>query len=329
VGDPGGEDMGAVPEVAGTSTSEVGTRLPRTANGLSAGAFAAYDWFLLATVGLIFGASFFFIEIALASLHPTVITLTRLILGASTLALFPRARTTRVRREDHTRIVLVGLIWMGIPLMLFPIAQLSIESSVAGMINGSMPIMTVFWTTVLARTLPGRLQALGLTLGFLGILAISLPELRIGDLGSPGSPLGVVLAFTAASLYGLSATLITPLQQRYGSLAVLMRAQLVGVAFVLPFALIFGVAGSTFTATTVLAVLTLGVLGTGLAFVALATLIGRVGAPRGAVSVYLVPVVSITLGITLLSEQVHPLAFVGTGLVLLGAWLTSRRERVA
>jgi drug/metabolite transporter (DMT)-like permease len=42
-----------------------------------------------------------------------------------------------------------------------------------------------------------------------------------------------------------------------------------------------------------------------------------------------VPVVSITLGITLLGEQVHPLAFLGTGLVLLGAWLTSRRERVA
>lgn len=321
--------MGAVPEVAGTPSSAVRTRLPRTANGLSSGAFAAYDWFLLATIGLVFGASFFFIEIALTSLHPTVITLTRLILGASTLALFPRARRTHVRREDHARIVLVGLIWMGIPLMLFPIAQLSIESSVAGMINGSMPIMTVFWTTLLARTLPGRLQALGLSLGFLGILAIALPELPVGDLGGPGSLLGVVLAFIAASLYGLSATLITPLQQRYGSLAILMRAQLVGVAFVLPFALIFGIASSTFTTSTVLVMLPLGVLGTGLAFVAVATLIGRVGAPRGAVSVYLVPVVSITLGVTLLSEQVHPVAFAGTGLVLIGAWLTSRRERVA
>lgn len=318
-----------MPEVAGRPLSPGSVRLPPTAKGLSSGAFAAYDWFLLATVGLIFGASFFFTEIALASLHPTVITLTRLILGASTLALFPRARTTRVRREDRFRIVLVGLIWMGIPLMLFPIAQLSIESSVAGMINGSMPLMTVFWTTVLARTLPARLQGVGLAVGFLGILAISLPELPFGDLGGPGSLLGVALAFTSASLYGLSATLVTPLQQRYGSLAVLLRAQLVGVAFVLPFALIFGVDDSTFVTSSLLAVLTLGVLGTGLAFVALATLIGRVGAPRGAVSVYLVPVVSITLGITLLGEQVHPLAFLGTGLVLLGAWLTSRRERVA
>jgi drug/metabolite transporter (DMT)-like permease len=306
----------------------VHTRLPRTATGLSSGAFAAYDWFLLATVGLVFGASFFFIEIALTSLHPTVITLTRLALGASTLALFPRARATRVRREDRARIVLIGLIWMGIPLMLFPIAQIWIESSVAGMINGSMPIMAVFWTTVLARTLPGRIQGLGLALGFLGIVAISLPELPVGDLGGPGSLLGVGLAFTSAALYGLSATLITPLQQRYGSLAVLLRAQIVGVVFVLPFAVIFGLAGSRFTTTAVLVMLPLGVLGTGLAFVAFATLIGRVGAPRGAVSVYLVPVVSIALGITLLSEQVHPLAFAGTGLVLIGAWLTSRRERV-
>ena len=73
----------------------------------------------------------------------------------------------------------------------------------------------------------------------------------------------------------------------------------------------------------------LGVLGTGVAFVMMTTLVGRVGPSRGSVAIFFVPVVAILLGVTLLGEQVTPSAAVGTGLVLLGAWLTSRREKVA
>jgi drug/metabolite transporter (DMT)-like permease len=72
----------------------------------------------------------------------------------------------------------------------------------------------------------------------------------------------------------------------------------------------------------------LGVLGTGLAFVAAATLVGRVGAPRGAVAIYFVPVVAIVLGHVVLDEEIEPAALAGTALVLVGAWLTSRREPV-
>jgi len=300
-------------------------RLPFTSRGTSDGAFTPTDWGLLAVVALIFGSSFLFIEIGLRSFAPTVVTLVRLVLGVGTLALLPRARRGRFDRPDAWRIAVVGIVWMGIPLMLFPLAQQWIDSSVAGMINGSMPLMTVAWTALIGRTLPARAQALGLALGFLGIVAISLPEIPVGDLGTPRTLLGVALAFTAASLYGLAATLVTPLQQRYGSLAVLLRAQLVAVVFVIPFAW-FGLRASTFSWPSAIAMLPLGVLGTALAFVAVSTLIGRVGAPRGSVSIYFVPIVAIVLGVTLLGEIVHPLALTGTGLVIVGAWLTSRRE---
>jgi drug/metabolite transporter (DMT)-like permease len=103
------------------------------------------------------------------------------------------------------------------------------------------------------------------------------------------------------------------------------RAQRSAIVFVLPFAL-YGLRESTMTTPALLAMLPLGVLGTALAFIAIATLIGRVGAPRGSVAVYLVPVVSIALGVTLLGEQVHPLALGGALLIVLGAWLTSRQE---
>jgi drug/metabolite transporter (DMT)-like permease len=93
---------------------------------------------------------------------------------------------------------------------------------------------------------------------------------------------------------------------------------------VLPFAL-FGLRSSSFSWPALLAMVPLGVLGTALAFIAIATLIGRVGRPRGSVAVYLVPVVAIALGVTFLGEQVHPLA-ARRVLIVLGAWLTSRRE---
>jgi drug/metabolite transporter (DMT)-like permease len=298
---------------------------PLTSRGRSSAAFSPRDWLLLTSVAVIFGSSFFLVELGLRAFAPAVITLLRLVLGAGTLALFRRAREAAFSAADARRVALIGVIWMGIPLLLFPIAQQWIDSSVAGMINGAMPLMTVAWTALLGRTLPARNQGLGLALGFLGILAISLPELPVGSFGTRGTLLGVGLAFLAATFYGLAATLITPLQQRYGSMPVLLRAQLVAIVLVAPFG-ILGLRTSSFALVPFLAMLPLGILGTALAFIAMTTLIGNVGAPRGSIAIYFVPVISILLGVVVLGEIVHPLALLGTSLVLLGAWITSRRE---
>mgnify|MGYP001604715365 FL=1 len=309
----------------GTAGDAASTRVPMTARGLSSDAFTVTDWGLLATTALVFGSSFVFIEVGLQALAPAVIALARLALGTATLWLLPRTRRTRLEPADARRAAAIGVIWLGVPLMLFPLAQQWIDSSVAGMINGSMPLWTVLWTALLARDLPRRTQAVGLTVGFAGIVLVSLPELPAAGLGDERAFLGVLVVLLAALLYGLSATLVTPLQQRYGSLAVMSRAQLGGIAVVLPFAAV-GLRDSTFAWPSVLAMLPLGVLGSAVAFVAVATLIGRVGAPRGSISIYFVPVVAIVLGVLLLGERIHPLALVGTALIVLGAWLTSRRE---
>jgi drug/metabolite transporter (DMT)-like permease len=71
----------------------------------------------------------------------------------------------------------------------------------------------------------------------------------------------------------------------------------------------------------------LGVFGSGVAFVAMAVLVGRAGATRGAVAIYFIPVVALILGVTVRGEEVSPVALVGVVLVILGAVLTSRRER--
>ena len=303
-------------------------RLLQTASGTRLEAFGPAEWGLLAVIATIWGSSFVLMEIGLEAFEPGLVSLLRVGLGALALLAVPRARRTAVAAADWPRVALLGVVWMGVPLLLFPIAQQWIDSSVAGMINGAMPLTVAAWSVVLLGRFPGRTQALGLLVGFAGIVAISLPELPIGRLATSGTTLtalGTGLVFLATVLYGLAANIAVPLQQRYGSLAVLLRAQAVALVVIAPFGLA-ALPGSRFALGPALAMVPLGVLGTGLAFVLMATLVGRVGGPRGSIAIYFVPVVAMALGVLALGEAIHPLAIAGTGLVLIGAWRTSRRE---
>jgi drug/metabolite transporter (DMT)-like permease len=268
------------------------------------------------------GSSFLFMGIALESMRPALIALVRIATGALAIGLVRRSRTP-VARGDLPRIALLGLVWMAIPLLLFPIAiDLGVATSTAGMINGAMPLFAASFAALLLRRAPGARQAWGLVLGFAGVVMIFLPAARI-----PDTALGAALALLATVLYGLAANIAVPLQQRYGSLPVVFRAQLVALLAVLPFGLL-ALPDSSLAAPALTANLVLGLFGTGLAFIAMATLIGRAGATRGAVAIYFVPVVALILGVALRNESVDGLALAGIALVLVGAWLTSRRESV-
>jgi drug/metabolite transporter (DMT)-like permease len=295
-------------------------RVLATTPGSRPEAFGLSEWGLLATVAVIWGSSFFFIAVGLDAFAPPVVTWLRILLGTVTLALFPAARRP-VARMDWPRVVALSLLWMAIPLSLFPIAQQWVASAVAGMLNGAVPLFSAFIATLLLRRLPGRVQIVGLLLGFAGVVAITLSTGQELD----ATTLGLALMVTALILYGLAVNVAVPLQQSYGALPVLFRAQVVALVLVTPFGLA-GLPASNFAWPSALAMVPLGVLGTGIAYVAMTTLIGRAGASRGTIPTYFIPVVAIFLGVAFRGEDVATLAFVGTALVLAGAWLTSRRE---
>ncbi len=294
--------------------------LPATAGGTNVHAYTPLDWGLLAGIALIWGSSFLFMEIGLRAFEPGVITLARVALGTATLALFPRARV-RIAPEDRTRIAVLGVVWIAVPLTIFPIAQQWTTSSVTGMINGAMPVFTVLWATYLMRRLPGWRQLLGIGLGFGGMLLIFAPELGAGS----DELVGALLVVVAVAFYGLAANLSVPLAQKYGSLPVVFRAQLVALVLVAPLGLL-GLSGSSWSLESAAAMVPLGVLGTGAAFALMAKLTGRVGGPRASVAIYFLPLVAITLGVVVLGESVAPIAVAGVLLVMAGAWIASRRE---
>jgi drug/metabolite transporter (DMT)-like permease len=115
------------------------------------------------------------------------------------------------------------------------------------------------------------------------------------------------------------------IQQKYGSVPVMARMLAVGSILTAPFGL-YGLTRSEFALGSAVAVTILGVVGAGVAFALMATLVGRVGGPRATFITYLIPVVSLVLGAVFLAETVTVAALVGVVLILAGAGMASRRE---
>lgn len=303
------------------SARPVRARALEATASLNPGAFAVGDWGLFVSIALIWGSSFLFIAIALDAVEPGLITWGRVALGAAVLNAVPRART-RLAPEDGFRMVLLSLLWVAIPFTLFPLAEQHISSAVTGMLNGSMPVFAALVAGVLLRTPLGATQATGLVVGLLGTLAVSLDQLGEGD----NAWLGVLMALGATVCYGFAINIAAPLQRKYGSLAVMARMLALATVWTAPFGL-WSIPGSTFEVGPALSVAFIGAVGTGIAFVIMATLVGSVGSTRASMATYLIPVVAMVLGVTVRDEQVGPVAVVGVVLVVAGAYFASRAER--
>lgn len=284
-------------------------------------AFAPTDWAWLVTVAAIWGASFLLIDIGVDHFQPAVVAFLRLSFGVAALATIPAARRA-VPLSEWPAIALLGVVWLALPFLLFSIAQQSIDSSLAGMLNAAAPLFVALIGAIAFGRRPGLRQQLGLLVGFAGVVVISWPAI----VGAHASVLGVGLVLLATLCYGIAGNLASPLQVRNGALPVVFRAALVALAVMTPLGL-KGIPASTFAWSSLLAVAALGVFGTALAFVGFTTLVGRVGATRGSVTIYFLPLVAMVLGAAVRDESIAALSIAGTGLVLAGAYLASRAER--
>ena len=284
------------------------------------GGFAVRDWLLVAAAALMWGSSFLLIKLGVhGCFAPGTVAWLRLLFGAAALALVPAARKPLRHHRDRGRVALLGLTWMAVPFVLFPLAEQSIPSALAGMINGAAPLFTAAFAAVWSRRRPAGSVLAGLAVGFAGVLAVSLPAV-----GGGASLTGIGLVLLATMLYGVAFNLAEPLENRNGALPVIWRAQLAALALDTP-AGVAGLVHSTPHLSGLVAMAGLGVLSTGAAFAAFTTLIARVGATRASVTIYLVPVVAIGLGASVSGEPIAPLSLAGIALVLLGAYLTGRR----
>jgi drug/metabolite transporter (DMT)-like permease len=314
-----------VSEVAEPSDAEkAGSRrsVLSTTAGTHLGSFTPLDWVLFLSIGLIWGSSFLLIAIGLDAFEPGLVTWLRIAFGASALWLVPASRQ-RLHRADFPRLVAVSTLWVAIPFTLFPLAEQHIASGVTGLINGALPIFAVAVGSIMLHRVPGRSQALGLAVGFVGIVAIALPSVSEGS----SQTIGILMALAAVTCYGVAINIVTPLTQRYGSLPVMARVIGLAAIWTLPFGLL-SVPGSEFAWPSLLAVVVLGVMGTGVAFVMMGRLVARVDS-RASFAIYLTPVVALILGVAFRGETVYLVSIIGIAFVITGALFASRKERGA
>jgi drug/metabolite transporter (DMT)-like permease len=279
----------------------------------------AADWGRWAVPGLVWGTSFYFIAEGLTAFPALLITPMRVGIGFLTLGVFSSTRRTTIDRGDWWRVALLGVIWMAIPLSLFPLAEERVSSSITGMLNGATPIFVTAVAAMLARRLPAWQRLTGLALGFVGVVLIAVPA---GTSGGGSSWVGIGMIFVALVFYGFALNLAAPLQRKYGSPALMWRSQGVALALTLPIGLT-QVGKIHFTWSAFLAILALGMFGTALAYVAMANNAGRLGSSRASASIYLIPVVSLFLGAVVRHESVAVLSVLGCAVALVGAYLAT------
>jgi drug/metabolite transporter (DMT)-like permease len=286
--------------------------------------------FRLALLALIWGSSFLWIKLADRGFAPVEVTFARLALGSA--ALFPvvAARREALPRSAAlwARIGLAALFANAIPYLLFAVAEQSVDSSTAGVINATTPL----WTVTLAvavrhqKSVTAR-QCAGLVVGFGGTLLIFSPWHSAYSVTSAGG-----LECLAASIsYAISYVYMDRFLARRGMSPITLSAcQLLVAAALLAVALpLSGARAPQVSATSLASLVILGVLGTGVAYVLNYQIITSEGATVAATVTYLLPVVAIVLGVVVLGETVTITVLAGIALVLAGVALTRRPEQAA
>jgi drug/metabolite transporter (DMT)-like permease len=284
---------------------------------------SAGAWLLLVVPGVIWGASFLFIAQALESVGPNGVTFGRILIGFATLALFPQARRP-LSKQGWAGAALLGLIWMALPLSLFPYAEQRVSSALTGMLNSATSLFAAAVAALLARRVPSRGVLGGLAVGFAGTALVAAPGFFETETGAGGSHLdGVLMILVATLSYGFALNLARPLQMKHGALPVLWRAQAVALVLTAPLGA-RELAAAHWTPGPLLSLLALGALGTGVAFVLTTLAAGRFGATRASSVTFLMPPVALLLGMTVRGESVAPLSIVGGAVCIAGAWLIRR-----
>lgn len=277
----------------------------------------------------IWGASFALIKVAVdAGVPPIWVALWRCLLGAAALWVIFAVRGERVPRDralwGHSAVVAVLL--NAVPFTLFPFGETRVSSLLAGVVNATTPLFTLLFAvlTVPEERRPGARRLAGLGLGFLGVLTL----LGVWHGLGAGATTGALACLAATCCYGAGYVYLRRfLSGRSESVAALSVLQItcaaVELALVAPLA-----AGVPHWpgAGAALALLVLGVLGTGLAYLLNIALVRSAGTTVASAVTYAMPLWSTALGAAVLHEPVGWNALAGGALVIVAVALTRPRR---
>ena len=279
------------------------------------------DALLLLLLSAIWGSSFLFIKLGVDVLEPSVVVLGRLVFGALFLLVLLPGRGGLTPLRGHVRPLLVlGALNNALPFWLLGFAELRLDSGLTAVIQAAAPIFTVLLAAridVSQRVTGSRL--IGVGIGFLGV-ALLVGVQSGGNLVAALAVIAVALCYAISVLYaGRTVKELPPLQVSLGQLAC-------ATVMMAPFGLA-QLPGSMPSAKVWFAVLALGVLGSGVAYLLYFAIIASAGASRAILVTYLVPAFALVYGAVFLDEAVTVTALTGLALVLAGTALATGLAR--
>jgi drug/metabolite transporter (DMT)-like permease len=279
------------------------------------------DWTTLLLLSLIWGGSFFFIEIAIRSVAPLSIVLIRVALGAAMLWAWLALRRERLIMPPGAALAFLILAMLNnvVPFILFVWAQEQISGGLASILNATTPI----WGVIVAHlaTTDERVstaKVAGVILGFAGV-AVMIGTDLLGDIGADAIAqlecLGATLCYALAGVFA----------RRFRTMGVppfaVATGQLTAAALVLlPLVLIFEPpwAAAAPSLASWSALIGLALLCTSFAYVLYFRLLASAGATNSLLVTFLIPVSAILLGALFLDERLEPRHFAGIALIAAG-----------
>ncbi len=285
------------------------------------------NWLIFIALGFMWGSSYVFIKIGVDDgLPPLTLVALRLFFGFLVLATVVRLAREPLPRSprQYGHLLVMSVINIVVPFFLITWGEQSIDSALAAILNATVPLMVIVLAPLVLpdeHVTVNRL--LGLAIGFVGVLVLFVPDLGVlegnqllGWLALIGSSISYAIGnvYSKRNVKGLRPMIPALFQVTFalvisGILALIVDRPIGRVAV---------------TPEGLLAVVWLGVLGSGLAYLAYFRLLRDWGATRIALVAYLLPVFGIALG-ALAGEPITLNRLAGTALIIGGVALVNAR----
>lgn len=281
-------------------------------------------WFFLIVLALIWGSSFILIKKGLVGLNPFQLGSLRMIFAAGFLLVIGFKSLPLIPLHQWKYIALTAMFGTFIPAYLFAIAQTQIDSSVSSILNSLTPLNTLILGALIFKLDFKRSQISGVIIGLIGSALLILN----GAMHHPEQNYSYAILVLIASLcYATNVNLIkrhlsdlSPLSISTGNFTVMLLPALI----ILYFSGFFEVIEIPKVQHSVIFIMILGIVGTGIANILFFKLI-QMSSPVFATSVtYLIPVVAFFWGL-LDNEMLTPVQFIGAFIILIGVYLSSKK----
>ena len=271
-------------------------------------------------LGVVWGCSFIFIKLGLEFLTPFGVAFVRCALGAITLLIVVKIKKIKLPSDKSTwrKLWILAMLLNVIPGILFAYAEVYVTSVLAGIINATTPLATLIVMLIAFREERLKVeQIIGIIIGAIGVMVVLGIWQGVGE----NQLTGVIALLIAVTCYGISFPYtvrnIIPLGLKPEAAA---TTQLVMAAItLLPFYLFDGISQDNYRPASLFAMLALGILGSGVAYIWNFSIIAAAGSSIASSVTYLTPVVAIIVGWVFLGEALSWYEPVGALLVIIGA----------